>query len=252
MTKERIRAHVKASFGRVFAEAKARPLRVLWWWIFRAIFVYGLVRHIKTNELEGTGFTDMLQIMAHMTCCFLWEFFQFLPRKHIFRWLPAYTQDVSCVYAVATCGGKIWNLYFKYHWWDSFMHALGGLLIVLAAYELLVALERRDNTELPRVVRVLFPVGLAFFAGTLWEVYEFFFDQITNGNTQDWTFETKPQIFGVLDREEDLLRRERYGLIDTMTDIIMNSAGAILGAVQLRLLPYHHRAGRGAAHKKTV
>jgi hypothetical protein len=90
-------------------------------------------------------------------------------------------------------------------------------------------------------VRLLFTLGLSFLVGTLWEVYEFSFDQITNGNTQDWVFQSgQNNLFPALNREEDLLRHERFGLIDTMTDIIMNTAGALLASMQLRVWPYRH------------
>ncbi len=103
--------------------------------------------------------------------------------------------------------GEIFKFYHVFWWWDLFLHALSAILLgfggFLSVY--IMYTEKRIRTS-PRFI-ALFAFCFAVAIGAMWEIIEFSIDISIGWNMQ------------------------KSGLIDTMTDLIVDAAGALLVSV---------------------
>lgn len=119
--------------------------------------------------------------------------------------------------------GETRDYYGRFWWWDMALHTTsGGLLGILGV--LLVYVLNKD----PQVDVHLRPSFVAFFAfcfammvGAVWEIFEFFMDQVFGMNMQ------KPML------------GDASGLTDTMWDLIVDGVGA--GVLSIAAYVYMER-----------
>ena len=92
---------------------------------------------------------------------------------------------------------------------------------------------------------LLASVGFSFLASTCWELFEFGFDQIAGmmggypGDAQHWSLELAlgtPKAQTLFDPIVDA----RWPIMDTMADIVLNSVGALLAYIIIKIKPYRH------------
>ena len=108
--------------------------------------------------------------------------------------------------------GEVRNYYELIWWWDAGLHAVSSLLFGIVGFLLVYVLNENERVSLrllPRFV-ALFAFTFAIAVGALWEVFEFGMDQIFGTQMQ------KPR-FG-----------DPSGLTDTMWDLVIDAAGALL------------------------
>lgn len=112
--------------------------------------------------------------------------------------------------------GDLRAFYLKFWWWDIMLHSLSGVIFGIIGFSLIYILNRSNRCAVQ-----LSPLFVAFFAfcfamalGALWEIYEFLMDRLLN------------------------LKMQRFGLVDTMWDLIINFFSALftssLGYLYLR------------------
>ena len=112
--------------------------------------------------------------------------------------------------------GEVRGYYVRFWWWDLVLHSVSGFLLGIVGFLLVYVLNEKEDLERhmkPGFVALfafMFAVGL----GALWEIFEFAMDS----------------FFG--------LNMQRSGLVDTMWDLIVDTAGALfiamLGYLYLR------------------
>ncbi|MDC0598695.1 hypothetical protein OAP18_02490 [Gammaproteobacteria bacterium] len=102
--------------------------------------------------------------------------------------------------------GEVQDYYVKYWWWDIALHTGSGFLLGILGFLLVYVLNEKKEIELQ-----LHPGFVAFFAfmfamgmGAIWEIFEFFMDQMFKLNMQ------------------------KSGLVDTMWDLIVDGIGAFV------------------------
>lgn len=107
--------------------------------------------------------------------------------------------------------GEVQSFYQRFWWWDIALHTTAGLLMGMVGFLLVYLLNESKRVELHMT-----PGFISFFAfcfaitiGTLWEIFEFFMDQLFGLNMQ------KPML------------GDPSGLTDTMWDMIVNALGAL-------------------------
>lgn len=116
--------------------------------------------------------------------------------------------------------GKVHGFYFRYPWWDEALHTISGFLLGVVGFLLVYVLNEEPDVELsmrPGFV-ALFAFVFSLAMGGLWEIFEFGMDS----------------VFG--------LNMQRGSLEDTMSDLIVDAAGALVVAV----LGYQYL--KGGAH----
>ncbi len=143
----------------------------------------------------------------------------------IFHWqIPPYMNICYFAFLVlSTVGGTIFGLYNMIAVYDIILHTASGLL--LAGFGLyLFRVLNKTNTE-NIILVVLFIIGFAVTCGVIWEVWEFWTDELLLLNSQRHT-----TLDGVA-----LLGHE--ALLDTMYDLMSDFVGAVIFAVIYAL--YH-------------
>lgn len=111
--------------------------------------------------------------------------------------------------------GEVYGYYTKFWWWDIALHTTSGFLLGITGFLLVYLLNENDTIHLQ-----MHPGFVAFFAfmfalgmGALWEIFEFFMDQVFGTNMQ------KPML------------NDASGLTDTMFDLIVDAVGALIISV---------------------
>ena len=102
--------------------------------------------------------------------------------------------------------GELLNFYERFWWWDLTIHGGSAVALGIVGFLFVFALFDGDGYAAPPLAMAGIALALAVTIGTLWEIFEFAADQ----------------IFG--------LNMQKSGLVDTMWDLIVDSAGAAVGA----------------------
>lgn len=226
--------------------------RFIFWWIIRALMIFAFIKGFFPDEGEAFDITDPLQVGANLLCTFLWEIFMLFPQKSVFRHMDSGFQTALCVgIFLASFGGKFMNLYYDLAWWDIALHFIGGGACVFFGYETVCALQKRDKKAAPMSIVMLCSVGFSFLAATGWELFEFTFDQIACmgggvGDAQHWSYglaEGTPKVWTLFNPVYTAGSEygDRWPLMDTMGDIVLNTIGALAAYVALKINPYRHK-----------
>lgn len=221
--------------------------RFIFWWILRASLIFAFVKGFFPAEGKAFDITDPLQVGANFLCTFVWEIFMAFPKKSFLRYIPSGVQS-ALMFGIwcGSFGGKFLNLYYDFRWWDVFLHFIGGAACVFFGYEIVCAILRARKMNAPKTLILLASVGFSFLAATCWELFEFSFDQIAGmmggypGDAQHWSLELAlgtPKELTLFDP----IVAERWPLMDTMADIVLNSIGAALAYIFIKYVPYRHK-----------
>lgn len=221
---------------------------VIVWWIFRGLMIYALIQSLIDVANGTRDMSDPLQVIANLVGMFAWEIFMMFPKKSMLRHIPSYIQIVSIIMLFCgSFGGKFLNLYYELRLWDSAMHFVSGVLTVLLGYQVVVAMQKRDKVTCSVPIALLCALGFSFFVSTCWELFEFTTDQVMSnaetgaiGDAQHWSYalaQGTPKESTLFDP----IYPERWPLMDTMGDIILNSVGALIAWVGLKIFPFLHK-----------
>jgi len=121
--------------------------------------------------------------------------------------LPVELTLLNALFLYAAFGlGEVRRFYQRFWWWDLLLHSLSAFLIGLVGFLLVHTFLRTRRIRAAPFYVALVSFGFAMTLGTLWEVFEYL---------MDWGFGFNMQ---------------KSGLDDTMTDLIVNTAGAALAA----------------------
>jgi len=142
-------------------------------------------------------------------------------------WLLSIVIVIFCFSALIMGDGM--DFYGRLPWWDKLLHAESGVLLSMIALWLIhVIMADNDkyiyfNKWFLCLFLIMFSVGL----GACWEIMEFSYDSIMGTNTQQFMATTTGSIF----TPEDEPLCGHAALCDSMQDLILDLAGALLVAV---------------------
>ena len=254
---------MKEYFKRIISDVP--KYRLIFWWVRRALLIYAFIAGFFKKPFD---ITDPLQVGANFLCTFIWEIFQMLSEKNSLRHLPSIVQSFLIVgIFAASFGGKFLNLYYDLKWWDIVLHFIGGGACVFFGYEIASAMQMRDhalgkNPSAPLSLVLLCAMGFSFLASTGWELFEFTFDSIScisnkaafeagtmtklealakSGDAQHWN---AAAAAGTAKGSFQLIKGiwdERWPIMDTMTDIVLNTVGALVSIIFIAVYPYRHK-----------
>jgi len=121
--------------------------------------------------------------------------------------LPVEFTLITCLFLFASFVlGEAGNFYERIWWWDMALHGLSAVITGLIGFLFIYVFYMTHRIRVEPMYVAILTFGLAVAVGTLWEIFEFLADWFLGLNMQ------------------------RSGLVDTMTDLMLNSAGAILAA----------------------
>ncbi|MCR5150623.1 MAG: hypothetical protein K6B52_05310 [Clostridiales bacterium] len=239
---------MKNYFNRLFENTPKYRFAI--WWFFRLLMIYAFIASFFRKPFD---ITDPLQVGANFLCMFVWEIFMLFPEKSCLRYIKSSVQTFLIIGIFAgSFGGKFLNLYYDFRWWDIILHTIGGGACVFFGYEICSAIEKRDNKRAPMTMVFLCSLGFSFFACAGWELFEFTFDQIAckaaaaagdiykAGDAQHWSrvlAEGTPKAATLFNPYFD----DRWGLMDTMADSVLNAIGAVISIIFIKIFPYRHK-----------
>ena len=117
--------------------------------------------------------------------------------------------------------GEIFDFYVYAKGWDSILHTFTGATLAIVSFSVINILnENVKGVKLSPLFVAIFAVCFAVTIGVLWEVVEYFADEITGSNMQRYmNSATKEQFIG------------RAALKDTMKDLMLDTIGATIFAI---------------------
>lgn len=125
----------------------------------------------------------------------------------------------------AIFAGEVWEFYYRFELWDDILHLMSSMMAAMLGFSLIDILnndEKHSAVRLSPFFVALFSVCFAVMIGVLWELYEFTLDGILGMNMQK---------FAEISKDDNEFFKELSGrdaLMDTMTDLTVDTLGAII------------------------
>lgn len=117
--------------------------------------------------------------------------------------------------------GEVRNFYYVIPYWDVILHGFSSVMTGLFGFMVVSILNQstRAAVHLSPFFTALFAFCFAVTVGGVWEIYEFVFDGMLGMNMQKFLLEDGTALIG------------RTALADTMEDILVDCAGALIASV---------------------
>ena len=112
--------------------------------------------------------------------------------------------------------GELRNYYYKLPFWDNLLHFFSSMMMGALSFSIINGFNQYRITKLSPLYVAIFSFCFAMTIGAVWEIIEFTMDGIAGLNSQKYATETGTLLVG------------REALEDTMFDILINTAGAIV------------------------
>lgn len=224
-----------------------------WRWVVFAVALafclYTLARAILRKKVQ-----EILMSLATMALVALPLFMETKLGLVMSGWMYVF----SILYAIGPLLGTNLHFYFYISWWDTMLHFVGGIVFALAGCYLVVLLHEDCRQML--YVRALFALCFSMAIAAGWEFCEYGCDRLLGMDAQQDTFipsissyylgeemgevgtlvnVTMVEINGVDMGWNGYLD---IGLIDTMEDMMAESAGGLVYALLFLLDKGRHPA----------
>jgi hypothetical protein len=115
------------------------------------------------------------------------------------------------------------NLYYTFWWWDDLLHTLSGVILGFIGFIVVYKINYRYSMDINPLLIALFSFAFAISLGVLWEIGEFTLDVITGSAHQKWDLEDNEELMGK--------PYQGSGLRDTMSDLIIDTVGALITSI---------------------
>ena len=121
--------------------------------------------------------------------------------------LPVEFTLLTCIILFASFVlGEVRDFYELIWWWDLALHGLSAMLMGFIGFLAVYVFHMTHRLKIKPLHVAAFTFGFAVTIGTLWEIFEFLMDWYVGTNMQ------------------------KSGLVDTMTELIINAFGALVAA----------------------
>ncbi len=193
--------------------------------------IWGGVRHAN-GSLADEKFNYILQ--QGIVGCF--TIFIIYAAEWLFRFRAPLATELSCtLFAfMGNTVAAVYDAYILFPDWDKLLHTLAGVLFAAIGLSLAATILKG---KMQGRQKILFCCLIAFLIvlaeGYLWEIFEYTIDSFGTSNAQRWAN-------GIIESYPDgtylVNDRRGTGLIDTMTDMIVNLIGAVVFLVPMMAL----------------
>jgi len=112
------------------------------------------------------------------------------------------------------------ELYYVAFWWDDVLHALSGVIIGFIGFIAIYKINGKYSMNISPLLVAVFSFTFAITIGVIWEIFEFVMDVFLGTTLQSWDLPDTEIMMGK--------SFQGSGLRDTMSDLIVNSMGALL------------------------
>ncbi len=202
---------------------KIPKAQLIFWIIVRLTLIGCAVYSFIHGDLV-MGFESVFcWIFSH-----LWDLFQILGNGSFIEEVPPLNQTMlNLIIFIGIPFGSYMGLFDKFVWFDEFMHIMAGMVSAVFGYDFACIIQRKKG-ECAATLAAMFGLMFALSIAVGWEFYEFLMDTLHGTNLQLAKAGKETVLF-------NLARfRGEYGylgLFDTMTDMMMNSIGGVIGMI---------------------
>lgn len=147
---------------------------------------------------------------------FFMTYYPSILEKRFGVYLPSRLEIVVTLFIFAAqVLGEMNGFYDKIPWWDIMLHATSGVVLGIVGFLFVYLLNERGdaNVNLSPIFVVIVAFCVAITLGVFWEIFEFSADRLLGYNMQ------KYRVPG------------QDGLVDTMSDLIVDSIGALVTCI---------------------
>ncbi len=121
--------------------------------------------------------------------------------------LPTEIEIVIILFIYATLFlGEVQDFYLRFWWWDILLHGFSALIFGFIGFTILYFMVNRHELKARPWALAIFSFSFAIAIGVVWEIFEFSMDS----------------FFG--------LNMQKSGLLDTMSDLIVDVLGALISS----------------------
>jgi hypothetical protein len=185
-----------------------QPRRTSDSWVNRVEMLIASILQVGIAVVTISSLVEAQWLVAFNGACVLLLSFAPALIEHRLRVpLPVELTLVTCIFLYATFAlGEVRDFYEKIWWWDLALHGLSGLTVGIIGFLSIYVfyMTRRISVAAGWIAAITFSIAVT--VGSLWEIFEFL---------MDWYFGFNMQ---------------KSGLTDTMTDLMINAAGATIAA----------------------
>ena len=197
--------------------------QLIFWIIVRAAMIVCAAYSFVHGDLV-MGFESVFCfIFTH-----LWDLFQILGNGSFIEEVPPLNQTMlNIIIFIGIVFGSYLGLFDQYKWFDEFMHIMSGMVCAVFGYDFAVIIQRKKG-ECAATLAAIFSLMFALSIAVGWEFYEFLMDTLHGTNLQLAKAGEETAAY-------DITRfRNEYGylgLFDTVTDMMMNTIGGVIGMI---------------------
>ncbi|MBR1762807.1 MAG: hypothetical protein IJ731_05515 [Eubacterium sp.] len=158
----------------------------------------------------------------------LWDLFQILGNGSFIEEVPPLSQtSLNLIIFIGIVFGSYLGFFDKFMWFDEFMHILSGFISAVFAYDFAVIIQRKKG-QCAVTLAAIFSLMFAMTIAVGWEFYEFLMDTLHGTNLQLANPGEETAMFDLAKYHNEY---GYLGLFDTMTDMMMNTVGGIIGMI---------------------
>jgi len=158
----------------------------------------------------------------------LWDLFQILGNGSFIEEVPPIAQTaLNSIIFVGIVFGSYIGFFDRFMWFDEAMHILSGLACAVFGYDFAVIIQRKKG-KCAVTLAAMFSIMFALSIAVGWEFYEFLMDTLHGTNLQLANPGKETAMFDLAKYHNEY---GYLGLFDTMTDMMMNTIGGLIGMV---------------------
>ncbi len=184
--------------------AEERSLYLTLTYVIQLLLAVGLLLFLLRRNWENVFLTAIVILLTLVPAC--------LSRRYRVIIPPEFQLVAAAFVFLSLFLGSALDFYYHFRWWDTVLHAASGFLLGIIGFVALFVLNQTD-----RIRPAMKPAFISFFGvtfavtlGVAWEIFEFAVD-------------TLHPPFNMQSNET--------GVRDTMVDLIVDAAGAVVVAL---------------------
>lgn len=199
--------------------------KIIFWLVMIMLLIAVFLLLTRKDANKGRLIFTMVQLIAML---FVFRIPKFIQDKYHFT-IPNLLDFVLITFAFSGfILGDVLNFYGKIPYWDSILHTFSGIVIAYVGFIVIEYLDKEYTIPLsvsPLFMSVIV-VSVALAIGAIWEIGEYTVDDIFHTNNQQYMQSTRATLYD----EDDIPLQGHAALDDTMKDLMLDLAGAIVVA----------------------
>lgn len=163
----------------------------------------------------------------------LWDMFQVFGNGSFIEEVPPLSQtSLNVIIFIGIVIGSYMGFFDSLPWFDNFMHITSGVVCAIFGYDFAVIIQRKKG-QCAATLAAIFSLMFALSIAVGWEFYEFLMDTLHGTNLQLAKEGAETAMFDLAKYHNEY---GYIGLVDTMTDMMMNTIGGLSGMIFMIIL----------------